>query len=83
MLSTIHQTLSVCAQIVIGNLIMGWYPWSVCVGKISKANVSYTNKIPDGDGRGFYHTPGRTRTCDPLIRSQLRYPLRYWGLLLL
>jgi hypothetical protein len=24
-------------------------------------------------------TPGRTRTCGPLLRRQLLYPLSYWG----
>jgi hypothetical protein len=24
-------------------------------------------------------TPDRTRTCDPLLRRQLLYPLSYWG----
>ena len=30
--------------------------------------------------KGHIHsTPGRTRTCGPLLRRQLLYPLSYWG----
>src|SRR5215475_4125502 len=29
--------------------------------------------------RGFLHAPGTNRTCDPLLRRQVLYPLSYEG----
>ncbi len=37
------------------------------------------NSRCDRDFRGRFNSRGRTRTCDPLINSQLLYQLSYTG----
>ena len=32
----------------------------------------------NGEGKKEFFDPGRIRTCNLLIRSQTRYPLRHW-----
>ena len=41
-------------------------------------NNSPLKMVWNGEGKKEFFDPGRIRTCNLLIRSQTRYPLRHW-----
>jgi hypothetical protein len=48
-----------------------------CIGKASKTRRAVGDAVPIWLGN--CDAPGRNRTCDPLLRRQVLYPLSYEG----
>ena len=58
-------------------------PWRNWLAR-SAVNRKVGGSSPPGGAKIFFFLdPGRIRTCNLLIRSQTRYPLRHWATLIL
>ena len=53
-------------------------PWRNWLAR-SAVNRKVGGSSPPGGAKIFFSDPGRIRTCNLLIRSQTRYPLRHWA----